>query len=290
MKKPMLNAIQKARMSMAMKSKNPKMNPGFESLPKEVQMKIMKSKKPKMAMMKKPMLSKKKQGFRPSQAGAKAMAEARKKNVKVKPVNKEAVAKRKAIIAKVRKEGEAKVSAQVRDKNKRIGGRSVMRDPLPPRMSKKKNVKMAMKKPAMMGKKPKISTKVNKKTGKALKKIDQAEKALANDKVGKAMRKYKSATRKAVKGQLISKEDRKKLIKDARANKPMLSKTKVVSKKKVARKKKAIDRKKSMVRNIAREVISGKRTGKKAVRALKDSARKQRAMYKKQKKINDFSQ
>ena len=37
MKKPMLNAIQKVKMSMAMKSKNPKMNPGFDSLPKEVQ-------------------------------------------------------------------------------------------------------------------------------------------------------------------------------------------------------------------------------------------------------------
>ena len=42
MKKPMLNAIQKVKMSMAMKSKNPKMNPGFDSLPKEVQDKIMK--------------------------------------------------------------------------------------------------------------------------------------------------------------------------------------------------------------------------------------------------------
>ena len=44
MKKPMLNAIQKVKMSMAMKSKNPKMNPGFDSLPKEVQNKIMKKK------------------------------------------------------------------------------------------------------------------------------------------------------------------------------------------------------------------------------------------------------
>ena len=34
MKKPMLNAIQKARMSMAMKSKNPKMNPGFDFITK----------------------------------------------------------------------------------------------------------------------------------------------------------------------------------------------------------------------------------------------------------------
>ena len=52
----MLNAIQKARMSMAMASKKPKLNPGFDSLPKEVRMKILKSKKPKMAMMKKPKL------------------------------------------------------------------------------------------------------------------------------------------------------------------------------------------------------------------------------------------
>ena len=48
----MLNAIQKARMSMAMASKKPKLNPGFDSLPKEVRMKILKSKKPKMAMKK----------------------------------------------------------------------------------------------------------------------------------------------------------------------------------------------------------------------------------------------
>ena len=49
MKKPMLNAIQKARMSMAMKSKNPKMNPGFDSLPKDVQAKIMNKRKPKLS-------------------------------------------------------------------------------------------------------------------------------------------------------------------------------------------------------------------------------------------------
>ena len=80
MKKPMLNAIQKARMSTAMKSKNPKMNPGFESLPKEVQMKIMKSKKPKMAMMKKPMLSKKKNIKKIVQRGKQSdIAELRKK-------------------------------------------------------------------------------------------------------------------------------------------------------------------------------------------------------------------
>jgi len=119
----MLNAIQKARMSMAMKSKNPKMNPGFDSLPKDVQAKIMNKRKPKLSF-----------------------AEARNKNVKVKQANKKAIAKRKAIISKVRKKGEAKVSAEVRDRNKRIGGRSVMRDPLPPRMSKKKKAKMGMKK------------------------------------------------------------------------------------------------------------------------------------------------
>ena len=90
MKKPMLNAIQKARMSMAMKSKNPKMNPGFDSLPKDVQAKIMNKRKPKLSL-----------------------SEARKKNVKKKPVNKKALAKRTAIIKKVRKAGEAKVSAGI---------------------------------------------------------------------------------------------------------------------------------------------------------------------------------
>ena len=59
MKKPMLNAIQKVKMSMAMKSKNPKMNPGFDSLPKEVQNKIMK-KKAKLSMKKKPKMAMKK--------------------------------------------------------------------------------------------------------------------------------------------------------------------------------------------------------------------------------------
>ena len=112
--KPKLNAIQKARMSTAMKSKNPKMNPGFESLPKEVQMKIMKSKKPKMAMMKKPMLTKRKS--KPTQAGAKAMVQSRKKNVKAKPTNKKAQEQRQAIISRVRKAGEAKVSASAKKK------------------------------------------------------------------------------------------------------------------------------------------------------------------------------
>ena len=104
MKKPMLNAIQKARMSMAMKSKNPKMNPGFDSLPKDVQAKIMK-KKAKLSM-KEPMMAMKKTKL--------SLSEARKKNVKKKPVNTKALAKRKAIIKKVRKAGEAKVSASIK--------------------------------------------------------------------------------------------------------------------------------------------------------------------------------
>tara|TARA_R100000278_G_scaffold121173_1_gene104484 strand:- start:1179 stop:1724 length:546 start_codon:yes stop_codon:yes gene_type:complete len=63
-----------------------------------------------------------------------------------------------------------------------------------------------------------------------------------------------------------------------------------LSKKKVARKKKAIQRKKKMVANAAQEIISGKRnTPRKVRRALKDASRKQRAIYRKQKKINDFS-
>jgi hypothetical protein len=46
-----------------------------------------------------------------------SLTKARKKNVKKKPVNKEALAKRKKIIEKVRKEGEAKVSASVSRKS-----------------------------------------------------------------------------------------------------------------------------------------------------------------------------
>ena len=66
-----------------------------------------------------------KKKLKPTSAAAKYRAKMRKKNVKVKPVNKKAVAKRKAIISKVRKAGEAKVSAAVKARNKRIGGRSV---------------------------------------------------------------------------------------------------------------------------------------------------------------------
>ena len=51
MRKPMLNAIQKARLSTAMKSKNPKMNPGFDSLPKKVQAQIL-NKKAKLSVKK----------------------------------------------------------------------------------------------------------------------------------------------------------------------------------------------------------------------------------------------
>jgi hypothetical protein len=53
-KMPKLSAIQKPALSTAKKAKNPKLNPGFNSLPKEVQKKIMDSKKPKMMGMKKP--------------------------------------------------------------------------------------------------------------------------------------------------------------------------------------------------------------------------------------------
>ena len=41
MKKPMLNAVQKPKMAM----KKPKLNKGFDSLPKKVQKKILKKKK-----------------------------------------------------------------------------------------------------------------------------------------------------------------------------------------------------------------------------------------------------
>ena len=55
-KKPMLNAVQKPKMAYM---KKPKLNKGFDSLPKDVQNKIMK-KKPKMAIKKKPMMMGKK--------------------------------------------------------------------------------------------------------------------------------------------------------------------------------------------------------------------------------------
>tara|TARA_Y100000766_G_scaffold152344_1_gene130907 strand:+ start:689 stop:937 length:249 start_codon:yes stop_codon:yes gene_type:complete len=70
------------------------------------------------------MAKKRKKKLKPT-VGSTRFTEARKRNVKVKPVNKKAAAKRKAIISKVRKAGEAKVSASVKARNKRIGGRSV---------------------------------------------------------------------------------------------------------------------------------------------------------------------
>lgn len=112
MKKTMLSAVQKVKMAMGKKLpklSKPSLNAGFEKLPESVQKKMMKGKKPKMSTKGK--------------------------------------AKGKAIIAKVRKAGEAKVSKDVEDRNKRMGGRSVMRDPLPPRMvMAKKKPKMAMRK------------------------------------------------------------------------------------------------------------------------------------------------
>ncbi len=80
--------------------------------------------------------------------------------------------------------------------------------------------KIMKKKPKMAMKKPMKVDKIEKKMLKADKKLTQAQRALQADKVNKAIRKYKAGTRKAVKANLISKEDRKKLIKDARSNKP----------------------------------------------------------------------
>ena len=58
MRPPMLNAIQKVKLAMGKKlpklsMEYPKLNEGFDKLPPEVQKKIMKGKKPKMAMAKK---------------------------------------------------------------------------------------------------------------------------------------------------------------------------------------------------------------------------------------------
>ena len=76
------------------------------------------------------------------------------------------------------------------------------------------------------------------------------------------------------------KVDKEKLKAVGRVQKPLLSK------KKIDRKKKAIERKKEMAANAAQEIISGKRnTGRKVVRALKDAARKQKAIKRKQSKI-----
>ena len=72
-------------------------------------------------MDKKKGVSRQSAATKPSKGGASHMAEMRKKNVKKKPVNKEALAKRKKIIAKVRKKGEAKISAGVSRKSNIYG-------------------------------------------------------------------------------------------------------------------------------------------------------------------------
>jgi hypothetical protein len=99
-------------------------------------------------------------------------------------------------------------------------------------MMNKKPMLNAVQKPKMAYmKKPMKVDKIEKKMLKADKKLTQAQQALEADKVNKAMRKYKAGTRKAVKANLISKEDRKKLIQDARSNKPA-NKPKMAIKKK----------------------------------------------------------
>jgi|TARA_A200000159_G_C7231707_1_gene300544 hypothetical protein len=99
MKKTMLNAVQKVKMAMG--KKMPKLSMEYPKMNKGFD--SLPSDVQNNIMKKKPKMS-----------------------------------KRQAIIAKVKKEGEAKVSAAARAKNNRIGGRSVFRDPLPPKMAMRK--------------------------------------------------------------------------------------------------------------------------------------------------------
>ena len=142
MKKPMLNAIQKARMSVAMKSKNPKMNPGFDSLPKDVQAKIMNKRKPKMSITK-PMLSKNKKpiakynvsGYVSKHTGLKPGRY--EKAVIMNGVRNAAPSKRKKIME------ELKTKAGTADMFKTTKPKMAMKKP---KMAMKKKAKMGMKK------------------------------------------------------------------------------------------------------------------------------------------------
>ena len=110
MKKTMLSAVQKVKMAMGKKLpklSKPSLNAGFEKLPESVQKKMMKGKKPKMATNKK-------------EVGTP-----------------EGRARGRAIIAKVKKEGEAKVSA---------AGNYNTRGKKPEMVMTKKKPKMAMRK------------------------------------------------------------------------------------------------------------------------------------------------
>lgn len=147
MKKPMLNAIQKARMSMAMKSKNPKMNPGFDSLPKDVQAKIMKKKaklsmkEPMMAMEKKPKMAMRKPKMsQPTASDFKNASRKTKRKIKretkkqlkaLKKLDKtfvDSAPKPKMAMKKPKmKSGKAMTSKEIKKANQEYGGKSYAR-------------------------------------------------------------------------------------------------------------------------------------------------------------------
>ena len=219
MKKPMLNAIQKARMSMAMASKKPKLNPGFDSLPKEVRMKILKSKKPKMAMMKKPMLR-----------GGKF------KSMPIKPGETKTEYRNRLAGPKGPQRYKRKQKARIKS-----GAASNLEE-----FSIQKKVKV---KPKMAMKKPLKSQdpyykKIEKKETKAKKKLTQAQEALQKDKYNKARRKIKSGARKAYKSGAISLAERKNVLSESKqALKELKDLKKPLKASKSATKSKAIERK-----------------------------------------------
>ena len=145
MKKPMLNAIQKVKMSMAMKSKNPKMNPGFDSLPKEVQNKIMK-KKAKLSMKKKPKMAMKKPkvGMKKVPKGDMTMPKMAMKKPAMMGDKKPKLAKDKSK-SKLLKKG-SKESKKILQAGFGPGKKPKMAMKKKPKMAMKKKPKMAMKK------------------------------------------------------------------------------------------------------------------------------------------------
>lgn len=247
----MLNAMQKVRMSTAMASKKPKLNPGFDSLPKEVRMKILKSKKPKMAMMKKPLKSD------PSD----------------KKITKKTQKSDKKLIQAMVALDKGKVNKALR--KYKAGTRKAYKAGIISKAQKQKAVKDAIynkpaNKPKMAMKKPTLSSK-----SKAVER--KAKKVMKNPTKKSSPRKVKAIQRKVNKQGI----EGKVTVAGVKAK---------LSKKKVARKKKAIDRKKSMISNAVQEYISGGKKGKIKSQRLKDAVRKQKAIYRKQTKINDFSQ
>jgi hypothetical protein len=257
MKKPMLNAMQKVRMSTAMASKKPKLNPGFDSLPKEVRMKILKSKKPKMAMMKKPLKSD------PSD----------------KKITKKTQKSDKKLIQAMVALDKGKVNKALR--KYKAGTRKAYKAGIISKAQKQKAVKDAIynkpaNKPKMAMKKPTLSSKSTKKKEIAKYNISGFVSKHTGLKPG---RYEKAVIMNGVRNAAPSR--RKKVLQQLKTN---AGTEDMFKKPKLSKKKKAIDRKKKAIVRKVDKSLKGKKFPKNVFK------KKQGAILKKQQKINDYSQ